>query len=1155
MPASNRFRHHRSALALAVCAVLWPLSVCASPTGNINLDAINAAGAYAQGFTGAGVRIGILDSGFDTTHIAFEGKDIIKLYSDQYLEKFGTGVNATQQSHGSHVACIASGNSSVNYGVAKDASLLLLYSTIQGPTMIYEVADLYKKAIETYDDVKIYSNSWGWVRGMFSYGDIPNETDAFKEVFNSAVEHDKLMVFAAGNQGGLAPADPILPIMRDPTKAGHFINVVNIESDHLFEERHFIHGNSGVIEASNQGLFASLWTIAAPGTNIVSAEAGSGNGSIEMTGTSMAAPHVAGTLALVQQAFPWMTASQLADTVLSTAQKPQEGQYDVIAIHPDSAQTDPSHENADYHLQFGGRLNFSVASPGYSVESGKYETNVYKESAAIVFWGSAGDAKKADIEALKEEAAKRAAGDWLEQALEEADWDMDPEAYRQAVYDAYEEWKTYFKEHCIIVEYAVGAGLLDAASAVGGGIAELNINRMARWDETAEKWTLPVQTGLNGNEQIAYTLNLAGNGVSRFINDINEVRWNPTLHITTQDELKAYNEAIQSGQPYKGSSNQTSAPDQADLPVSLVVSGTLDESNSIVSAGTLVMSGHASYSGSTDVINGATLVVDGIIDNDVQSDATATVAGRGVVGSLTSRGTLSPGDDLSPDNRIGTFHVKSQLKLEAGSSLVLDVGEHTIDQIIVGNLSQDQTSSLILSAKSGQESNADAPLNITIRTGQYVDQKITLSPTFFFPGLEADDEIFKQVTDAKLSWGGGITFEFVTNQDGSFEMHRVENSMQRVGETASVSQDAMRRAQKLDAVIQADGILSGTAAEFASAVDILSENLREGFTESDRQLVATTLENAFASTKADSHLAFDAAAMSRSIRLRKVTALSPLTDLYATDVIPEASLVVERANMDGAKSFQSTRTILSAGARRSFGDWALGWKVGGYYDDIEISGPDKGNAQGVFASVSAMREFGAGMRLFGQALLGYGVEDRIRYVSDFYGSKRLDTTTHAVSLGASIGIGRKFAPNQFAFSFMPYAQLSWDGIHRDDVRESDSRVAQEYEDELLSVAALEAGLAFKTRSSAASPTGNLFLEGRIAYRNRFHVNGDETYTWTGIRDETNVEFFDNRHAAAAQCKIGWVSSTGHEFALMLDGEAGDSGDERWGASLRWTKHF
>lgn len=1144
MPASKRFRHRRSALALAVCAVLWPLSVCASPTGNINLDAINAAGAYAQGFTGAGVRIGILDSGFDTTHIAFEGKDIIKLYSDQYLEKFGTGVNATQQSHGSHVAGIASGNSSVNYGVAKDASLLLLYSTIQGPTMIYEVADLYKKAIETYDDVKIYSNSWGWVRGLFSYGDIPDETKAFNEVFNSAVEHDKLMVFAAGNQGGLAPADPILPIMRDPSKAGHFINVINIESAHLFEEG-FVHGNSSAIEASNRALFASLWSVAAPGTNIVSVEAGSGNGSIEMTGTSMAAPHVAGTLALVQQAFPWMTASQLADCVLTTARKPLEGVYEVLALHPEQTGADPNHNNPDYHLQYGGRLDFRVASPSWSPDENKYVSNVYKESAAIVFWGSAGTklGNKETIKALKEEAAERSATQWREEILDGYEWELDADAYLEAVNKAYEEWKDYFIENCTIVEYGIGAGLLDAASAVGG-IAELNINRMARWDGTAEKWTLPVQTRLNGNEQIAYTLNLAGNGVSRFINDINEVRWNPTLHITTQEELKAYNETIQSGQPYKkGSSNQTSAPDQADLPVSLVVSGTLDESKSIVSAGTLVMSGHASYSGSTDVIKGATLVVDGIIDKDVQSDATATVAGRGAVGSLTSRGTLSPGDDIDVANRIGTFHVTNTLTLQSNSSLVFDISQDRLDQITALEVKLEQSS---LEGTNDQ-------LNLTLRTGDYVDTTYELRATDFIPGLK-NEAVINALQNAELFWAGGITFEFINEDNGNFTLKRKDDSMQFVGREVALSSKAMSRAQKLDAAIESAGILTGHAADFSAAIDILSESLANE-DDPNRAFASSAIRSAYDSIEPDAQLAFDAAALARSVRLREVTALSPLTDLYATDVIPEASLIVERANMDGAKSFQSTRTVLSAGARRSFGDWALGWKVGGYYDDIEISGPDKGNAQGVFASVSAMREFGAGMRLFGQALLGYGVEDRTRYVSDFDVSKRLDTTTHAVSLGASIGIGRKFAPDQIALSFMPYAQLSWDGIHRDDVRESDSRVAQEYEDELLSVAALEAGLAFKTRSSAASPTGNLFLEGRIAYRNRFHVNGDETYTWTGIRDETNVEFFDNRHAAAAQCKIGWVSSTGHEFALMLDGEAGDSGDERWGASLRWTKHF
>ena len=132
-------------------------------------------------------------------------------------------------------------------------------------------------------------------------------------------------------------------------------------------------------------------------------------------------------------------------------------------------------------------------------------------------------------------------------------------------------------------------------------------------------------------------------------------------------------------------------------------------------------------------------------------------------------------------------------------------------------------------------------------------------------------------------------------------------------------------------------------------------------------------------------------------------------------------------------------------------------------------------------------------RLFGQALLGYGVEDRTRYVSDFGTTKRLDTTAHAVSLGASLGIGRKFEPEQLSLSLMPYAQLSWDGINRDSIRESDSLVAQEFDNELLSVVALEAGLAFKTRNSAA-PTGNVSFEGRLAYRNRFHIDGNETYT-------------------------------------------------------------
>lgn len=132
----------------------------------------------------------------------------------------------------------------------------------------------------------------------------------------------------------------------------------------------------------------------------------------------------------------------------------------------------------------------------------------------------------------------------------------------------------------------------------------------------------------------------------------------------------------------------------------------------------------------------------------------------------------------------------------------------------------------------------------------------------------------------------GITFTFETDADGNFTLHRVHDSMQLVGRTASLTQEAMRRAQRLDAVIQADGILSGTAAEFAGSVDILSENLTAAADESDRFLAASTLAKTFDSTQPASHLAFDAAALSRSVRLREISALSPMTDLYATEIIP-----------------------------------------------------------------------------------------------------------------------------------------------------------------------------------------------------------------------------------------------------------------------------
>jgi len=59
--------------------------------------------------------------------------------------------------------------------------------------------------------------------------------------------------------------------------------------------------------------------VSAPGVAIVSALAGSGDGSLDLSGTSMAAPYTAGVVALVTQAHPTWTPAQVKAAIVNTA--------------------------------------------------------------------------------------------------------------------------------------------------------------------------------------------------------------------------------------------------------------------------------------------------------------------------------------------------------------------------------------------------------------------------------------------------------------------------------------------------------------------------------------------------------------------------------------------------------------------------------------------------------------------------------------------------------------------------------------------------------------------------------------------------------------------------------------------------------------------
>lgn len=59
--------------------------------------------------------------------------------------------------------------------------------------------------------------------------------------------------------------------------------------------------------------------IAAPGNNVISAKMGGGKQIVQMSGTSMAAPHMAGVMALLKQAWPKLSANELKNIAMATS--------------------------------------------------------------------------------------------------------------------------------------------------------------------------------------------------------------------------------------------------------------------------------------------------------------------------------------------------------------------------------------------------------------------------------------------------------------------------------------------------------------------------------------------------------------------------------------------------------------------------------------------------------------------------------------------------------------------------------------------------------------------------------------------------------------------------------------------------------------------
>ncbi|WP_043930198.1 S8 family serine peptidase [Bacillus sp. EB01] len=297
-------------------------------------DSRNLIGAEAVwndlGFTGKGVTVAVIDSGIDSTHQDLKFGDKVvqnvkfvagNLFGNEpiYLENV---VNTdTSSGHGTHVAGTIAGSGTASgglyKGVAPDAKLVGL-GVGEGINILWSL-EAFDYAIENKDQygIDVISNSWG-TTGEYSPNDPINVA--------SKVAHDAGMtvVFAAGNEG---PGDNTL----NPYSAAPWVISVAAGTK-----------DRQLADFSSRGVAGDTLLhpdITAPGVDIVATRSSTGlvmnvlGTTTDLSyldpehllfyttssGTSMAAPHISGVVALMKEAKPNLTPSQALDYMVQTA--------------------------------------------------------------------------------------------------------------------------------------------------------------------------------------------------------------------------------------------------------------------------------------------------------------------------------------------------------------------------------------------------------------------------------------------------------------------------------------------------------------------------------------------------------------------------------------------------------------------------------------------------------------------------------------------------------------------------------------------------------------------------------------------------------------------------------------------------------------------